>query len=284
MVRPNIYSAVTLTLNLWQQSPHFSSWERDLQSHLPILIHRMVRSHIHFAVTLTLNLWQWFPRGNETFSQSLTNFELGGFSTSYVIATSEQADSQVSSTFELSGVLNRLCHCDLWTSRQLSLNLEPCWHLQKTGLDTCWHLQKTSITYLELGGFSTSYVIATSELADSQVSFELGGFSTSYVIATSELADSQVSISILADIYKRQVSPFSAPQRANLEIGNASIGYVIATSEPTDKPCLIIQTNKDDVLKREHDWKFNRSQDKRKISIKEGIHEGAYTMAYKRTV
>ena len=46
--------------------------------------------------------------------------------------------------------------------------------------------------FFELGGFSTSYVIATSELADSQVSstIELSGVSIGYVIATSEPADS----------------------------------------------------------------------------------------------
>jgi len=45
---------------------------------------------------------------------------------------------------------------------------------------------------LELGGFSTSYVIATSELADSQVSstIELSSVSIGHVIATSEPADS----------------------------------------------------------------------------------------------
>ena len=45
---------------------------------------------------------------------------------------------------------------------------------------------------MKLGGFSTSYVIATSELAESQVSstIELGGVSSGYVIATSEPADS----------------------------------------------------------------------------------------------
>ena len=47
------------------------------------------------------------------------------------------------------------------------------------------------ITYFELGGFSTSYVIATSELAESQaLIIELGGVSIGYVIATSEPADS----------------------------------------------------------------------------------------------
>ena len=48
------------------------------------------------------------------------------------------------------------------------------------------------IRLLKLGGFSTSYVIATSELADSQVSsiIELSGVSIGYVIATSEPADS----------------------------------------------------------------------------------------------
>jgi len=53
---------------------------------------------------------------------------------------------RVSPNFEAWWRLIRLCHCDLWTSRQPSLNPEPCWHLQKTGLDTRWHLQKTSIT------------------------------------------------------------------------------------------------------------------------------------------
>jgi len=45
---------------------------------------------------------------------------------------------------------------------------------------------------LKLGGFSTSYVITTSELADSQVSstIEFSSVSTGYVIATSEPADS----------------------------------------------------------------------------------------------
>ena len=85
------------------------------------------------------------------------NLELGGVSIGYVIATSEPADSQVSISSLLIFTKDK---SQPWA----------CWHLQKIGLDTCWHLQKTSITNFELGGFSTSYVIATSELADSQVS------------------------------------------------------------------------------------------------------------------
>ena len=105
--------------------------------------------------------------------------------------------------------------------------LSPKFHYK---LDTYWHLQKISITnfelvdiykrqvstpspvdiykrqvsilvdiykrrvspILKLGGFSTSYVIATSELADSQDSstIELNSVSIGYVIATSEPADS----------------------------------------------------------------------------------------------
>jgi len=111
----------------------------------------MVRPHIHFAVTLTLNLWQQFPhfspRKRDLFPNSITNLELGGVSIGYVIATSEPADSQVSTSSLLTFTkdrsrylltftkdkyhlpwawwrLNRLCHCDLWTSRQPSLNFE----------------------------------------------------------------------------------------------------------------------------------------------------------------
>ena len=104
-----------------------SSWERDP-------FHAMfnsITSGIHFAVTLTLNLWQWSPyffaMKTRPFSKSHQNFELGGFSIGYVIATSELADSQVSP------------------------------------------FSPTRTTF-ELGGFSIGYVIVTSEPTDSQVS------------------------------------------------------------------------------------------------------------------
>ena len=139
------------------------------------------------------------------FSKSYQYFELGGFSTGYVIATSELADSQVSSfsstrTISLSLVasqsvtslrslnreiakthpsvwqglfrawwlLNQLCHCDLWTGRKPSLIF-----------------QFDKNYYFELGGFSIGYVIATFEPADSQVS------SFSPIRTTSSLVASQ---------------------------------------------------------------------------------------------
>ena len=61
--------------------------------------------------------------------------------------------------------LNRFCHCDLWTSRQLRLNLEPVdiYKRQVSSFDP-------TRTNFGLGSVLTSYVIATSELTDSQVS------------------------------------------------------------------------------------------------------------------
>jgi len=71
----------------------------------------------------------------------MTNFELGGFSIGYVIATSEPTDSQVSSFSPV---------------RTISLSSCPVRHL--------W------MKNFELGGFSIGYVPATSEPTDSQVS------------------------------------------------------------------------------------------------------------------
>ena len=65
----------------------------------------------------------------------MTNFELGGFSIGYVIATSEPADSQVSSFSPARTIFFVIIRQNF-----------------------------------ELGGFSIGYVIVTSELADSQVS------------------------------------------------------------------------------------------------------------------
>ena len=81
------------------------------------------------------------------FSKSHQNFELGGFSIGYVIATSEPVDSQVSpfspirTTFELVDIYKK--------------QVSP--------------FGPTRTTF-DLGGFSIGYVIATSEPASSQVS------------------------------------------------------------------------------------------------------------------
>ena len=81
----------------------------------------------------------------------MTNFELGGFSIGYVIATSKQTDSQVSPSSPVGTI---------------SLSSCPVRHL--------W------MTKLELGGFSIGYVIATSELTDSQVSSFNPGCNTTW--------------------------------------------------------------------------------------------------------
>ena len=128
-----------------------------------------------------------------------------------VIATSEPADSQVSSfsparTISLSSydkILSLVASQSVTSLRPLNWQIAKSHLLVRQGLFLCHHT-----TNFELGGFSIGYVIATSErqiakshpsvrqglfLCHHTTNFELDGFLIGYVIATSEPADSQVS-------------------------------------------------------------------------------------------
>ena len=91
------------------------------------------------------------------------NFELGGFSIGYVIATSEPADTQVSpfsptrTTFELSGFSIGYVIATSEPADSQALSFIPVRTISLSSYDN-----------FELGGFSIGYVIATSELADSR--------------------------------------------------------------------------------------------------------------------
>ena len=119
------------------------------------------------------------------FSKSHRNLELGGFSTGYVIATSEPADSQVSpfspsrTTFELVDIYKRQVSSfspsrttfklvDIY-KRQVSVRQGLLSSLLTFTKDKYSPFSPTRAN-LKLGGFSTGYVIATSEPADNQVS------------------------------------------------------------------------------------------------------------------
>jgi len=120
------------------------------------------------VVTLTIYLWQFLPD-----SIIRQNFELGGFSIGYVIATSEPADSQVSSfsparTISLSSydkILSLVASQSVLLLRPLNRQIAKSHLSVRQGLFLCILWQN-----LELGGFLIGYVIATSEPADSQVS------------------------------------------------------------------------------------------------------------------
>jgi len=105
-------------------------------------------------------------------------------------------------------LLNRLCHCDLWIGRLPSLTFS---------------LQG----YFELGGFWIGYVIATSELADSQVS----PFSPTRTI--SSFVASQ-SVTLLRPLNRQIANSHLSVDKDYFELGGFLISYVIATSEPAD--------------------------------------------------
>ena len=99
------------------------------------------------------------------FSPTRTTFELGGFSIGYVIATSEPADSQVSPFSPTRTTSSLVASQSVMSLRPLNRQIAKSHLSVRRGLFLCHYL-----TNFELGGFSIGYVIATSELADSQVS------------------------------------------------------------------------------------------------------------------
>ena len=127
------------------------------------------------------------------FSKSHQNFELGGFSIGYVIATSEPAIAK----------------------SHLSV---------RQGLFLCHYM-----TNFELGGFSIGYVIATSEPADSQVS----SFSSTRTISLSLVASQSVmslrplnrQIAKSHFLVRRRL--FLCHHMTNFELGGFSICYVM---------------------------------------------------------